>query len=286
MRAIDVHSHMTTPEYTYERRYGKEVSDAIQKYYRIKEVVKTEDEMAQDFIEHGVKSIIIAWDAEFRSGYPRVTNDYVAGVAGRHPEAFAGAWAMIDPWKGKLAVKELEHCIKDLGMIGVKFQQVAQEFFPNDRMVYPLYEKCVELGCAVLFHTGTTGLGAGQPGGGGYKLKHTQPIPYIDDVAADFPKLTIVGAHPSWPWQEQMIAVLLHKNNVYADLSGWAPKYFSEVLKREINGRLQDKFFFGSDYPEIPVRRWLDEFTGGEYKPEVVEKVLYKNAQRVLKIEA
>ncbi len=285
MKAIDVHAHMSTAEYTYERRYGKEVSDAIQKYYRVKEVVKTEEEMAQDFTEHGVRAFIIAWDAEFKSGYPRVTNDYVAGVAKQHPEAFAGAWAMIDPWKGEMAIKELDHAINDLGMIGVKFQQVAQEFFPSDRMVYPFYEKCVELGCPVLFHTGTTGLGAGIPGGGGYKLKYTQPIPYIDDVAADFPHLTIVGAHPSWPWQEQMIAVLLHKSNVYADLSGWAPKYFSDVLKREINGRLQDKFFFGSDYPEIPIKRWLDEFTGGEYKPEVVEKVLYKNAQRVFNIQ-
>lgn len=285
MIAIDVHAHMTTEKYTYEARYGKEVSDAIQSYYRVKEVVKTEEEMAQDFVEHGVKALIIAWDAEFRSGYPRVTNDYVAGVAQRHPEAFAGSWAMIDPWKGELALQELDHAINDLGMIGVKYQQVAQEFFPNDRMVYPFYEKCVELGCPVLFHTGNTGLGSGLPGGGGYKLKHTQPIPYIDDVAADFPKLTIVGAHPSWPWQDEMIAVLLHKSNVYNDLSGWAPKYFSPALKREINGRLQDKFFFGSDYPEIPIKRWLDEFTGGEYKPEVVEKVLYKNAQRVFGIE-
>jgi hypothetical protein len=79
-----------------------------------------------------------------------------------------------------------------------------------------------------------------------------------------------------------MIAILLHKANVYNDLSGWAPKYFSDALKREVNGRLQDKFMFGSDYPEIPVKRWLEEFEKGGYKPEVIEKVFYKNAQRIL----
>ena len=285
MRAIDVHSHRSTAEYTLERRYGPEVSQAMQRYYRVKEVVKTEKEMAQDFIDLDVKAFIIAWDAESNSGYPRVSNDYVARVVKAHPQAFLGGWAMIDPWKGKMAVQELERAVKELGLIGLKFQQVAQGFFPNDRRFYPIYEKCVELGVPVLFHTGTTGLGAGMPGGGGYHLKYTQPIPYIDDVAADFPELTIVGAHPSWPWQEEMIAILIHKGNVYLDLSGWAPKYFPDSLKREVNGRLQDKVMFGSDYPDIPPKRWLDEFTTAGYRPEVVEKVLYRNALRVFKLK-
>jgi len=281
MKAIDVHSHLSTAPYTYEARYGKEVADALKVYYRVKEVIRTEEEMAKEFIDLDVKALIIAWDSETVTGLPPVTNDYVAKVAKDYPDAFLGAWAMIDPWKGEAAIKELERCIKDLGMIGLKFQPVAQAFFPSDRRFYPLYEKCVELKIPVSFHTGTTGLGAGRPGGGGYKLKYTQPI-HLDDVAADFPDLTIIAIHPSWPWQDEMIAVLLHKANVYNDLSGWAPKYFSDSLKREINGRLQDKFMFGSDYPEIPVKRWLDEFESGGYKPEVIEKVFYKNAQRIL----
>jgi predicted TIM-barrel fold metal-dependent hydrolase len=115
-------------------------------------------------------------------------------------------------------------------------------------------------------------------------LKYTRPI-YIDDIAADFPELTIIMIHPAWPWYEEQIAVLLHKGNVFADLSGWAPKYFPEVIRKEVNGRLQDKFMYGSDYPEIPPKRWLQEFEGGGYKPEVIEKVLYKNAQRILKLK-
>ncbi len=282
MKTIDMHVHFIT-----ERGFcmkDEEFMHAVEKYYGTRYTFKTEDEMAQDFVELDIKAIAMAWDTESNTGWPRVENDYVAGVVKAHPEAFAGAWASVDPWKGKMAVKEAERAIKELGMLGLKFQQAAMGFFPNDRRFYPIYEKCVELGAPVLFHTGSTGFGAGMPGGAGYHLKYTRPIPYIDDVAADFPDLTIVCAHPSFPWQDEMIAVALHKANVYMDLSGWAPKYFAENLKREINGRLQDKFMFGSDYPEIQPKRWLEEFLGAGYKPEVVEKVLYKNAQRILKV--
>lgn len=283
MRAIDVHAHLSTGDYTYEARFGKEVADMIQKYYRVEEKIRTDKEMAQEFIDLDVKALIIGWGAEANTGYTLPgANDHAAQMVKDYPDAFLGAWAMIDPWRGKAAIKELERCVRDLGMIGIKFQSIVQGFYPNDRRFYPLYEKCVELKIPASFHTGTTGAGAGSPGGGGYKLKYTRPIPNIDDVAADFPDLTIIMIHPSWPWIEEQIAILLHKANVYADLSGWAPKYFAENLKREVNGRLQDKFMYGSDYPEVPPKRWLDEFEAGGYKPEVIEKVFYKNAQRIL----
>ncbi len=283
MKAIDVHVHPSTQPFSYERRWGSEIAQFLQKYYRITEKIRTAEEMAQEFRDLDVKALLIGWDCEAETGLnTRDTNDEVAKLIKKFPDVFIGGWAMIDPWRGKAAIKELERCVKELGLMGLKFQPAAQGFFPDDRRFYPLYEKCVELKIPVSFHVGTTGLGAGMPGGAGYRLKYTKPIPHIDDVAADFPELTIIMIHPAWPWHEEQIAVLLHKANVYADLSGWAPRYFPESLKREINGRLQDKFMFGSDYPEISPKRWLDEFEAGGYKPEVIEKVLYKNAQRIL----
>jgi len=282
MKAIDTHVHFSTEEgYTVK---DKRLIEAMEKYYRMKVVYKTEEDMAQDFINLDVKAILLPIDAEITRGW-RVTNDYAASLVKRFPQAFIGAFAAIDPWKGQAAIKELDRAVKELGMIGVKFQQSIQEFYPNDRRFYPIYEKAVELGVPVLFHAGTTGAGAGLPGGGRFRLDYTRPIPYIDDVAYDFPELTIIMAHPGWPWVEEQIAVLLHKGNVYLDLSGWAPRYFPETLKREVNGRLQDKVFYGSDYPEIPPKRWLDEFEAGGYKAEVIEKVLYKNAIRVLNLK-
>jgi predicted TIM-barrel fold metal-dependent hydrolase len=286
MKAIDVHAHPSTAVFDRRRLWGPEMVEYISKYYGIEYKVKTDEEMAQDFRELDVKAIIIGWDAESVSGCDTSdTNDEVARLIKKFPDVFIGGWAMIDPWKGRAAIKELERCVKKLGLMGLKFQQALQAFFPNDRRFYPLYEKCAELNIPVSFHTGTTGAGAGMPGGHGIHLKYTMPVPYIDDVAADFPELTIVMIHPAWPWHEEQIAVLLHKGNVYADLSGWAPKYFPEAIKREVNGRLQDKFMFGSDYPEIPPKRWLQEFESAGYKPEVMEKVLYKNALRILKLK-
>jgi len=282
MRAIDIHSHFSTEKGSMMN--DPKIIEALEKYYRNKITFKTDEEMARDFIELDIKAVLMPIDSETAMGIPFFGNDYAASMVQRFPEAFIGSFAGIDPWKGKMAIKELDRAVKELGMIGVKFQQAMQAFFPNDRQFYPLYEKCVELKVPVLFHAGTTGAGAGLPGGGGFHLKYTRPIPYIDDVAADFPDLTIICAHPAWPWQEEMIAVLLHKPNVYNDLSGWSPKYFSDSLKKEIGGRLQDKMLFGSDYPTLAPQRWLKDFESLNYKPEITEKVLYKNALRVLNL--
>lgn len=239
-------------------------------------------ELAEIYRRNDVVGLPIAWDEETRTGRPPLANDFIARMIREYPDVFIGGWACVDPWKGQAAIREAERAVKELGLLGLKFQQDAQRFFPNDRRFYPLWEKCVELKCPVMFHMGTTGYGVGQPGGGGIKLKYARPIPHLDDVAADFPQLTIVGAHPAWPWQDEMLAIVIHKSNVFMDLSGWSPKYFPEALKREVNGRLQDRALFGSDHPFIPLERWLADFEKEGYKPEVVEKVFYKNAQTIL----
>jgi hypothetical protein len=180
---------------------------------------------------------------------------------------------------------EAERCIKELGMMGIKFQGTAQAFFPNDRRFYPLWEKCVELGVPIQLHTGTTGLGAGMPGGGGIKLKYTRPIPYIDDVAADFPDLKIICLHPSYPWQDEAIAMAIHKPNICFDLSGWAPKYFPEALKREIKSRLKDRVMFGSDYPLFPYETLFTAWKEENYPEDIMERIYYKNAIRILDLD-
>ena len=107
-----------------------------------------------------------------------------------------------------------------------------------------------EAGLIALFHSGTTGIGAGMPGGGGVRLKYSNPMA-VDDVAADFPALDIILAHPSFPWQDEALAIAVHKPNVYIDLSGWSPKYFPENLIRYTNTQLKHKMLFGSDFPLI-----------------------------------
>ncbi len=281
MRAIDTHVHPGTKE---DIASGGKYVEHTMKYFGLKMEVLSDEALAERYQSLDIMGILLAWDAETNTGYPRVSNEYIAGMVKRYPQTFIGL-ASVDPWKGKVAIQEVEIAIKELGLRGVKFQQSAQAFFPNDKTFYPLWEKIASLKVPVLFHTGTTGLGAGSPGGDGIRLKYTRPIPYLDDLAADFPELTIIGAHPSWPWQEEMLAVAMHKANVYIDLSGWSPKYFPPSLVQYANSFLQDKCLFGSDHPYIHPEKWLSDFERIPLKPEVKQKILLKNAQKLFGLE-
>ncbi len=277
MRAIDIHVHPSTPEGL--AGWG-DLFEATKRYFRTEIPVRTVDEMAEEFRADDVVAVLFAWDAESATGTPPVTNDYIASCVERHPDAFVG-FASVDPWKGAAAIAELRRAVGGLGLRGLKLHPSAQLFEPNDRRFYPLYAAAAELGIPVLFHTGTTGLGAGLPGGGGVKLRYSQPM-LLDDVAADFPELAIVGAHPSWPWQDEMLAIAQHKSNVWIDLSGWSPKRWSPDLTRAVLGQLQDRALFGTDYPFITFSKWLDAFRSHSPSPEVEEKVLVGNARRLL----
>jgi uncharacterized protein len=277
-RPIDIHVHPSTAEYL-QRALGP-FFEATKRFFRTDIPVRTLEEMAQEFAEAGVFGVLLAWDAETATGLPPVTNDFIAEVIRRYPETFAG-FASVDPHKGKKAVDELARAVEELGLIGLKLHPVAQDFRPDDPKFFPLFEKAADLGIPALLHTGNTGLGAGMPGGMGMKLERARPI-YIDTLAAEFPDLTIIGAHPSWPWQDEMIMIALHKKNVYIDLSGWSPKYFPESLVREIGGRLQDKVLFGTDYPFITHEKWLAAFEAFGFDESVVRKVLRDNALSIL----
>jgi len=276
-----MHVHPGTREYLVEGG-GKYMADAMRYFHKHGEPVSIE-EMANVYQKADMMAVLLAWDAETHTGLPAVTNDFVAGVVKRYPETFIG-FASIDPWKGKMAIQELERAVKSLGLKGLKCHPIAQAFYPNDRRFYPLWETCAGLKIPLLLHTGTTGVGAGVPGGNGLKLDYGRPIPYIDDVAADFPNLTIIGAHPSWPWQEEMLAIAVHKTNVYIDLSGWSPKYFPPSLVKYANTLLQDRVLFGSDYPFLTPERWVADFEKAGFKPEVHEKIMLLNAKKLLKL--
>ena len=166
-------------------------------------------------------------------------------------------------------------------MRGFKFHPSVQAFEPNNRAVYPLYAELEALGIQALFHTGQTGIGSGLPGGRGIRLRYSDPM-LLDDVAADFPGLTIILAHPSVPWQDEAIAVARHKANVYIDLSGWSPKYFPPQLVQAANTFLRDKVLFGSDYPLIRPDRWVRDFATLDIRDEVRPLIMKLNAARLL----
>lgn len=243
-------------------------------------MAKSEDEVIAEFNAAGISAVLVALDIETAVGAPPCDNNYVASMRDAHPETVIQAWGTVDPFKDD-AITEAKHAIHDLHMLGFHFHPIMGRYSVDDRRFYPLWETLNELRVPVMIDVGTTGMGAGMPGGSGTVIRYAHPMA-IDQLAADFPELTIVAAHPGWPWTEEMIAVALHKGNVYWELSGWAPKYFPESVVRDAKGRLKDKVMFGSDYPSIPYERLLREWSEIGYSDELLDQIFHGNAERVL----
>ena len=234
--------------------------------------------MAEYYRSRSMAFVVFTVD-ERLTGVPRLSNDAVARFAAENAD-IAIAFASINPHRGAEGVQEARRLV-DAGLVrGLKLHPPIQEFFANDRIAYPLYEVFAEARLPVVFHTGHSGIGTGMRGGGGIRQKYGNPLP-IDDVAVDFPDMPIIMAHPSFPWQDEAISICLHKPQVYIDLSGWSPKYFSPTLVQYANTLLKQKVLFGSDYPMLTPDRWLADFATLPIRDEVRPLILKDNAVRL-----
>jgi predicted TIM-barrel fold metal-dependent hydrolase len=278
LRGIDVHVHPCDSRIA--RAWAGEPMD-YERFFRGGVLVEDTAAMAERYRALGLMGVLLGADAETTTGVEPYPNDELASICRAHPDLFVG-FAGIDPWKGELAVRELERAVA-LGLRGAKFHPGRQRFIPSDSRFAPLWEAASGLGAVVLFHTGMMAAGAGTPGGRGERLEYTRPI-HLDALASQFPELQIIAAHPSWPWHEEMLAVARHKANVYMDLSGYLPRYIPESFLKMATGLLQDQALFGSDYPFIPPERWLAEFEQLDLKDAVREKILLGNARRLLRL--
>ncbi|MGE0747230.1 MAG: amidohydrolase family protein [Rhodospirillales bacterium] len=278
MRIIDLHCYPNTEPWI--KAQGPYV-EALATYWKREWTWKQEDEVVADFEKAGVEAVLVAFDIETAAGTPPCSNEYVAGFRDRHPGRIIQAWGAVDPFKGEVALREAREAVRVHKMIGFHFHPIMGHFSVDERFCYPLWEEIAALKVPVMIDVGMTGMGAGIPGGLGAKTRHAHPRA-IDEIAADFPSLTIIAAHPGWPWVDEMTACALHKGNVFWEMSGWAPKYLPDSLKKDIRGRLQDKIMFGSDYPSIPYDRLLREWDELGYDQKIRDKVFHANAERVL----
>lgn len=281
--AIDVHTHAEVSCRQPPDEAWKPFEEASAKYFKAGKRPTIPETIAY-YRERKIGLVMFTVDTEFEMGVRRIENEEIIDAARENSDIMV-AFASIDPHKGKMAVREARRLIEEGGVRGFKFHPTCQGFFPNDRLAYPLYEVIAEHKLPAIFHSGHSGIGTGMPGGGGLRLKYSNPI-HLDDVAADFPDMTIIIAHPSWPWQDEALSVCLHKPNVYIDLSGWSPKYFPANLVQYANTLLKDRVLFGSDFPVIQPDRWLRDFDALPIKPEVRPLILKENAIRLLNLKA
>ena len=278
--AIDVHTHAWKSALQVDDK-TVESQEAMGRYFRYQPQHQTVPEMAAMYRKLKMAFVVFTVDGEKGAGR-KVSNEEIAELAHKEGDV-AIPFASVNPHRGAEGVREARRLIKDFGVRGFKFHPSVQDFFPDDRLAYPLYEAIVEAGLPAIFHTGQTGVGAQTRGGGGVRLKYSNPM-HLDDVAADFPDLQIVMAHPAVPWQDEQLSVAVHKPNVWIDLSGWSPKYFEPKLVQYANTLLKDRVLFGTDYPVIAPERWLADFEKLPIKPEVRPLILKGNAVRLLRL--
>ena len=278
--AVDVHTHVHRSVAAPATAVDEEVA-ALASYFRTDAVSYTVDELAAYYRERNMAAVTFIVDVMDRPDDPaRPTNEEVATRAAANADVVI-PFASIDPARGAAGVREARRLIEEFGVRGFKFHPSVQGFRPDDRLAYPLYEVIEAAGLPALFHTGQSGSGMGQRGGGGIRLAYSNPM-LLDDVAVDFPDLPIVLAHPSFPWQEEALAVALHKPQVYIDLSGWSPKYFPPILVQYANTLLKEKMLFGTDFPVLTPERWMEDLTKTSIRDEVKPGLFKHNAARLL----
>ena len=281
LAAIDVHVHVEADAHG-SYALDEELRDAAAKYFRGEPYYPTVAQIAADYRDLQMAAVIFTVDAEAATGERPLSSEEIAEAAAQHADVLI-PFGSVDPARGAAAVRQARRLVEQYGVRGFKFHPSVQAFEPNSRAVYPLYAELEALGVPALFHTGQTGIGSGLPGGRGIKLRYSDPM-LLDDVAADFPQLTIIMAHPSVPWQDAAIAVAQHKANVYIDLSGWSPKYFPPQLVRAANTFLKTKVLFGSDYPLIRPDRWVRDFADLDIRADVRPLIMKENAAGVLRL--
>lgn len=267
---VDAHGHASLPD---------DLVEAAAKYFTADVAKPDLDGIAAYYRERRMAAVVFTVDASTNLGHPAISSEDIAEGAARNNDVLI-PFGSVDPHHGAAALDRARRLVEDHGVRGFKFHPTVQGFDPSDEQFYPLYEALQEAGAVALFHTGQTGIGAGMRGGRGFRLAYSNPM-LLDGVAADFPDLQIIMAHPSVPWQDEAISVATHKHNTWIDLSGWSPKYFPESLVRAANSFLKKRILFGSDFPLLTPDRWLSDVEKTALKPEVMPGILKDNAVRL-----
>ena len=283
IEALDMHVHLEIDECGH-KAMPEDFFEASAAYFKSSERTPSIDRIAEIYREKKMAAVVFTVDARTALGHdPNSIEDLVAGCVRNNDVLIP--FGSVDPLRGTEAIADARYQAGQLGVRGFKFHPSVQGFDPSDEAYYPLWKVLEELGLPCIFHTGQNGMGAGLPGGRGIKLRYSNPL-LLDDIAADFPGLTIIMAHPSVPWQDEANSIATHKANVYIDLSGWSPKYFPASLVKLGNNVLSSKLLFGTDFPLITPEKWLGAFAELPLKDEVRPKILKSNALKVLGVEA
>lgn len=204
-----------------------------------------------------------------------ISNDEVAAFVRKKPDVLVGV-ASVDLSRPMDAVRELRRAVRTLGMRALRVLPWLWNLPPNDRRYYPLYAECIELGIPFCLQVGHTGpLCPSEPG---------RPIPYLDEVALEFPELVIVGGHIGYPWTDEMISLATKYPNVHIDTSAYKPKRYPPQLREYLRGHGRKKVLFGTNFPMILPADCIAQLGELGLDPEAQQLFLSGNAARIFKL--
>ncbi|HAS41583.1 MAG TPA: amidohydrolase [Microscillaceae bacterium] len=219
------------------------------------------------------KGLICSW---YNAEGALISNEEVAQLVSQYPDRFVGI-ASVPLNKPVPAIRELRRCVQELHFKGLRIVQWLWNLPPTHAYYYPLFAECVQLDIPVCLQVGHTGpLMPSEVG---------RPIPYIDQIALDFPDLKIVCGHIGYPWTTEMIAVATKHKNVYIDTSAYAANRFPAELVAYMKAHGKHKVLFGTNYPMITPAKCLQDLGQLQLSEEVTQKFLYENAMRVFALD-
>ncbi len=244
-------------------------SESIIRYLSLENIIAQMDEAGI------LKSVLFACYAPIIYA----SNEFVSGVCKSYPEKFIGFASVIPGNNGAPGV--LENAIKNLGLAGLKLHPPLQDFYPNDKKMWPIYEMANQLNIPIAFHVGST------PFGSLVKISQANPI-LIDEVAVAFPQLKIILTHLGTLWHNETFMVTEKNPNVYVDTSAY-PYEIKNLLTDDLIKRVgEDKIIFGTDFP-MPyegklhkMKDYVDCINGLNLSLEIKEKIFYRNFEKVM----
>ena len=257
-----------------------ELSAAAAKYFKGDPYDPTVPEIAARLPGQNMAAVVFTVDAEMATGQPALSNEEIAELAAEHPDVLI-PFGSVDPARGVAGIRLARQLVESTASAASSSTRASRASSPTTARSTRCTRSCRASASRRCSTPARPASARACPGGRGIRLRYSDPM-LLDDVAADFPGLTIIMAHPSVPWQDAAIAVATHKANVYIDLSGWSPKYFPPQLVRAANTLLKHKVLFGSDYPLLRPERWIADFEQLDIKPEVKPLIMKENAIRAL----
>jgi predicted TIM-barrel fold metal-dependent hydrolase len=272
VRGVDLHVHLPTGDWICG--CVGHYLDSVERYFGTRPEPRSVEDLLGLYERLDLGGALLGWDAQGRE----IPNAELAGICERSGGRFVG-FGSVDPNRED-ALQRLA-AFPVLGLRGLKLHPTLQGFDPGDDRFLPFFDLAAELGLIVLTHAGTSGLGAGEPGGQGLRIDLARPI-LLDRIAARHPGMRIVLAHVGWPWHLEAVAMALHKTNVVLDISGWKYRYLPEEVRREMTRRLAGQVCFGTDYPMFDPEACLEELASLGLPEAVERRILHDNGAELL----